>query len=305
MYDELPVLWATRASNLRSWQVVGLRNSTIIVSDLISGKVSVHNAFFGPKKLDYRDVPKSAQGSPKEVPAPRGATASCEMLDLREVASLPWHPGRFAITLLMYDWLANTVEVELHRKGLVLTPGQETALQVPKASAISLMQDYRRMAASPYPAFGFGASEKTPKLEGQGITLNVSETHSRMEHRWLIDGAAKLKLAAGNIIAQSTSTQQASMNASGPELSVQQTPAAVVNLVVLIVQLDSLLPRTINIQVPVASKIPLNIGDVAEVAFHVDITSALHADLPPADYQIYVVGNKHIAGPYPLNIARR
>ena len=292
--ERLPLLWATRTSNLRSWQVVTLRNSSLVVVDLFTGKVTLQNAFFGPKKIDYQHEPKSAEGSLDDVLAPKGATADCEVLDVRAIANIPWHAGRYAISLLMYDWLSNTVTVELQQNGKLLSAEQEQALQIPRTEALQLMQDYQRMATATFPAFNFSPSAHTPKLQQQNLALTVSESVSRIKRRWFVEAAARLKLLPGNIVTAIESALASDVT--------QKIPYAVINLSLLVVQIDTPVPRQIAIQVPVFSAVPLKVGDEVDIAFHVDIKSALRSDLPPGQYQIYLVANDQIIGPYAIHV---
>jgi hypothetical protein len=52
----------------------------------------------------------------------------------------------------------------------------------------------------------------------------------------------------------------------------------------------------------VFSAVPLKVGDEVDIAFHVDIKSALRSDLPPGQYQIYLVANDQIIGPYAIHV---
>jgi hypothetical protein len=266
-HDTVPLLWATSMSNLRRWKVVTERNSTLLVSDLNSGKVSVHDAFFGPKKLNYRDIDKSAQGSQAAVLAPGGVQAALRVLDLAATADLA-RPGRYAITLLLHDWASNTVPMSITRNGAGLAREAEKALHVTKAAYQAAQEKARA------PAFNFVKSELTPALAGRGIVLGAPGA------RAMLHGAARLPLVAGNM-------------ADGG--------AAVLRLTVLLAQIDKPLPHTLALEIPLPA--PQKAGDEASVAFHVDLEAALKLKLAPATYQVYVAGGEYVAGPATLTIA--
>lgn len=298
--DRLPLLWAKRAGNIRNWQVVAERNSTLIVSDLASGKITVQNAFAGPKKIDYRDLPKSAEGDPKDVVAPQGATASCDILDVRQIMNLPWRPGRFAISLVMFDWIANILEVELKRDGAPMSPGEADPLAIPRAVAAEWEQKRQKAAKVTYPAFAFSPAAKTPKLQGEGIALNVPESFTGGTAPWLIHGSAHLKLSPGNLVQPPAPTSPAEK----ADPTTPSVPDAILRVSLLLAQLDAPL-RKIDVEIPVTGKGPLKAGDEVDVAFTVDIKAVLHSELPIAKYQVYAAGGNQIAGPYPLVISKR
>lgn len=297
--DRLPLLWAKRAGNIRNWQVVAERNSTLIVSDLASGRILAQNAFAGPKKIDYRDLPKSAEGDAKDVVAPQGATASCDILDARQIMNLPWRPGRYAISLVMFDWVANTLEVEFRRDGAPMAQAESDALAIPRTAAAEWEQKRQKAAKVTFPAFVFAPTDKNPKLQGEGIALQVPDSFASGTPQWLIHGAARLKLSPGNIVLRPAP--------SSPELAGAATPSvpdAILRVSLLLAQLDAPL-RKIDIEIPIIGKGPVRSGDTVDAVFTVDIKAALHSELPAAPYQVYAAGANHIAGPYPLVITKR
>jgi len=294
--NRLPVLWSTRETNLRAWKVIGPRNSTVVIADLATGRVGAHNAFFGPKKEDYRQMPRSGAGREADVVAPTGATAQFELLDLREVANLPWQPGRLAVTVLSYDRRSNTVEIELTQPGSPPVPASGHGLS--RTEVLAVVESHRRQSAATFPAFVFGPAAGTPELRGQGIAAKLTGQRSGMTQRWFLDGAARLMLAPGNIVAQTTS-----IGSIGSEPK-PTTPVAVVPISILIAELDTPVPKQIDVRIPVFSSTLLKTGDEVSVAFRVDIGSAMRSPLQPGTYQIYVVGQQYVAGPYLITVAK-
>jgi hypothetical protein len=282
-HDSVPLLWASRLTNLRQWKVVTRRNSTLVVSDLNNGKVTLHDAFAGPKRLNYQNIPKSAQGSEAGVKSPDGASANIRVLDLASVANLPARPGRYALTLLTHDWASNTVRLELVRKGRAGNGDAEETLPVRQSEMLVLHEKVKGMALAKAPAISFVKSGLTPSLPGPGIALALPAAQADTP-RALVHGAARLTLAPGNMVAGGTS-------------------GAVVRLAVLVARIDNPVPLTIALEVPLAAGAAPKAGAEVSLAFHVDIEAALRTRLEPATYQIYVVGNEHVAGPYPLQIA--
>ncbi len=275
--ETLPLLWAVRATNLRNWRVVGKRNSALVVSDLLTGKVSVQDAYFGPKKQNLRGMPMSAEGDPAARPAPRGATVSTRVLDVRGIVNLPWQPGRYAVTMLMHDWKSNTATVQLLRGGASVGDAALRALRWPDSEAAGL-------ANKPAPPAEWQA--KADALAGPGMVLELVPADGAGAPRSLLRGAARVALAPGNLAA----------DGKGP---VQ----AVLRITLLVASIDQAKPRKTELLVPVLGRAALKAGDVVPVAFEAQLEAALRETLPPATYQVYAVANDVVAGPLELAIA--
>src|SRR4030095_11260111 len=257
------------------------RNNVVLVSDLSTGKISSHDPHYGPRKPDMRGVPTSRRGNPQDVIAPRGFRGGCEVLDMRAFANIPWKPGRFAATVVVYDWPTNTVVVELQSKGV--GPGPEAdALRIPHAQAMDLALQQERIARSPSPMYAFGATPRTPALAGPGLALVVPAAISSKAAAWMVEGAARLELLPGNLVAPP-------VTGDAPAPNRPPAPAAFVSIGLLVATLDAGM-RQIDVQVPVASGSPLTVGHTIDVAFRVDLKSALRAELAPGEYQIYDAG---------------
>jgi len=291
----LPFLWASRASNLRAWSVVAARNTAVVFTDLSTGKVSIHDPHYAPRKPDLRGVPKSREGKQQDILAPRGFRGGVEVLDLRGFANPSWNPGRFAATLLVYDWPSNTLVVELQRKGV--GPAADAALSIPHAEAVALAHHQQRVAHSPYPMYKFGATPKTPPLTSPGLALLVPTEASAKKAELWVEGAARLELLPGNLVASAGSAADASPPAEG-------LPAAFARVTLLVLRLDAPV-RPIDLQVPVIAPGALQVGQTVDLAFRVDLKSALHTELLPGEYQVYAAGGRYMAGPYPLVVKAR
>jgi hypothetical protein len=292
-HARLPFAWATWTSNLRAWSVVEARNSVVVVSDLSTGKLSAHDPRAAPGKADLRGVPKSREGTPQDIIAPKGSKGGCDVLNLREFAAIPWKPGRYAATLLIYDWVTNTVVIDLQSKGVGLAPEAAAALRIPYAEAVALDEKHKRVAENPYPMYRFGATPKTPALAGPGLALAVPAAITAKAPEWFIDGAARLELLPGNLVAP-----LAAGHVADPKRP--PAPAAFVSVALLVATLDARV-RQVDLRVPVAASTGrLAAGDEVDVAFRVDLRSALHSELPPGEYQIYAAGTRYVAGPYSL-----
>lgn len=297
--DRLPVLWLSRETGLRGSQVVAMRNSTVIVSDLIRGGISIHDAFTGPKMIDLGKVPRSASGPPLERSQAEGVTVNVEMLDLRTVANLPWVPGRLAISLIIYDWASNTVLVELTRQGYEWTPEREAALRFPADEAAAIDERYSEMAASPTPAIRLLAQEEFSALERPGVTLVVPEGPLASEPACLIRAVVRIPLPPGSIV----ETPDRRTDPRLPAESVAgraEPPAAVVSVMLILARLDEPRQRNLSLRLPIHSAAALRTGDLIDVAFDLDLKAAVPGGVPPGTYQVYLAVEQHLSGPHPL-----
>lgn len=270
--NNLPLLWAVVASNLRQWRVVGERNSTLVVADLLTGKVMVQDAYFGPKKQSLHGIPMSAEGDAASVDAPRGSSASTEVLDVRGIVNLPWQAGRYAVTMLMHDWKSNTATVQLLQGGQGVADAALRSLRWPYGEAAGLEK-------KPAPPAEWKA--KADAQAGPGMVLELAAPRS------LLRGAGKVALAPGNLVADSKGAVQ-----------------AVLRVTLLVAAIDDPKPRKTEVLVPVFGSAAFKAGDVVPLAFEVQLEAALRATLPPATYQVYAVVNDIVAGPVALTIAR-
>jgi hypothetical protein len=189
------------------------------------------------------------------------------------------------------------VVVDLQSKGVGLGPEAEAALRMPHAQAVDLAHQQERIARSPSPMYAFGATPGTPALAGPGLTLVVPAALSSRGAAWRVEGAARLELLSGNLVAPPAT-------GAAPAPGRPPAPAAFVSITLLVAQLDAGM-RQIDLQVPVASDAPLSVGQTVDVAFRVDLKTALRAELPPGEYQIYVAGTRYVAGPYPMAVTPR
>lgn len=293
--QRLPLLWIRKASVLRSWQVEEMRNSMIIISDLATGRISSHYAFKGPKRIDLSKIPYSASGEAPAGDVAEGGAVSCELIDVRSLADLPWHPRQLAITVIIYDWISNTSIVTLTRQGQGLTPEEEKALSFSRKDAIRIDEQYKNPDEISEPGIHMVPSAQTQKLSESGVALLVPQKVDRAESRWDIQGAAKIRLQPGAIVEQVP---------GGPSRtdSSPASPDAVISLMLLLVQLDEPLPQQVPIQIPIHFQKALKIGDEIEVAFSLNLKPILSQTKQLGTIQAYLIGGEYISGPHPFNV---
>ena len=282
----LPLLWLRRSTVLRNWQVQRLRNSMVIVSDLDRGIVNTFYAFTGPKKMDFSQLPRSAEGERPDADASEGATVSKDVLNVRMLANLAWQPGRLAVTVLMHDWVSNTVRVELAR-------GTEPAAAVPpfpRAAAASLDDYYRKQAQLAEPVIRFERSAATPALAGPGPALAISVPRSvdAAAARWMAHAAGRVVLTPASLVATDAA------DAGG-------LPTAIVAVTMIVATLDQTRCAQGIVRVPIRQP-GAKVGDLVDFAFDFELKAVLRGSLPAGTHQIYLASGEQVAGPFALKV---
>lgn len=283
---ELPLLWLTRISDLRAWQVQLKRNCTLVVSDLLSGQTTLHYAFTSRKRIDFNKLRRSRQGPAPSGRAAESVQADARALDARTVANLPWRAGRYALSLISYDWQSNPVQVELRdaAKGRAETPG------VPAQQArdiLELCQDGSGVRAP-----SCKPSAATPRQKGPGVTLALPPQAQAHGQPIRLHGAARLLLPPGTRVAkQRLAPQEAAA-----------TPDAVVPVTLILVELDQVQPRSAVISVPLSLAPGTKPDDEQALAFSVDLESTLRYALPVGAYLVYAAVAGHLSAAARLTV---
>jgi hypothetical protein len=301
-HEELPVLVASCQTGLRRWQVNYDPNTHVIAADLATGVVRTGLPFIKGKR-ELTPQPSMSGTPPDEINA-RAVANSVRKINVRKYIDLPWRPSQLALAVIVYDWVSNTIVVELvgekdHQAALQSTP------PFPREMAIELARKVRRAKEDPESLLSFEASADTPKLEGQGLALSVPDSVSGETSPVRIQGAVKVELPAGFIVEPPPDEEGAPTDDGGVtsgDAEPLDVPAAVLAATLMLAELDVRYPRQGLIQVPVYSETPLKPGDTVEACFSMDLRAVLEGDLPPSTYQVYFILGAHISGPYPMTI---
>ncbi len=284
-HQVLPLLWLRRESGLRHWQVEAMRNSTIVVADCVRGTIALWDAFRGPKMLNLGQVPRSASGERPPSNEAEGATADADLLDLRSIANLSWEPGRLAATLILHDWVSNTVKVDLTRPGPDSGPAR-----IPAEEARALDEAFKQAQSQPRPLFSLLSPGDIDGPNGPGVVLSEPTGFPAGEGRSFLRCGVRVALAEGMLVAP---PEQVPPDAD-------PLPGAIVEVLLLFAGLDEPRQRTIRLRFPLHPDVPPAAGDPGEVAFELDLDVAFPEGLPPGAHQIYLIAGEHIAGPREL-----
>ncbi len=291
-HAQLPVLWLMRATQLRNWQVVLKRNATVVITDLLHGTTALYYAFGGGKRYDFRSIRASQSKAPPTGRHAESAGATPHMLDIRKITNLPWQPGRYAISIISYDWLTNTVVVELEAE----SKKPQTPSRMPADQARTLVAKLHKASSDgKKPPQNFEANSLTPTICKPGISLSVPEKPISYGKGFQIQGAGKVALYPGAIVEKGLST--------GKEATGIQTPDAVIRCRIVLIELDRTTePRNFEVLIPIHAKDSLTPGALTAFSFTLDVEAHLKYSLPAADYLVYAVVAEHITGPRKVSI---
>ncbi len=174
-HSELPVLIALRYTGQREWEAHYKQNIWLLVTDLESGATHIGYLFRADKR--ERTPQPSRSGTPPDPINARGVRTSLQRIDLRRAIARDWQPGRFAVTVIFYDWKSNTVVVELQGVGNVAKP-----LPIGQPSSFLTTID-----SSLAPAMADGAAFALQSGAGRSSTATLAVDLPRDNQLLLID----------------------------------------------------------------------------------------------------------------------
>lgn len=280
----LPLLWLQRFTSFRKWQVVKKRNSFVVFVNLQSDSIIFRNAYAGqPKRFNFSQIPFSSQGNPPT--AAKGLMADIDMLDIRELLFNQISPSQYAITMTQYDWVSNTVHLQLidSAKDAPEIPG------IPAPVARQIVTTLNAAAAHADEASFFSPSLDPPQISTNGIFAVVPQKVTTSDTRWMVHGSIRVPVAPGAIVDNSSEKNTAS-----------GIPSAIITAMVILNKLDNREPATTSLKMPVYAL--CKAGDIVDVSFSADL-KRLHGDLAAAGvYQIFIVCGAFVSGPFALAV---
>lgn len=107
----LPVLIGARYSGLREWESSYDQNTWIVTVDLDSGHVT-HGQPFIQGKREMQTIPSMNGPRPDAIDS-ASTLSSVRPIQLRDFCAIPWQPSRLAVTVFYWDWISNTLHLEL------------------------------------------------------------------------------------------------------------------------------------------------------------------------------------------------
>lgn len=280
---ELRLLLLSKTTGLRSWQVNADRNAVLVGVDGATGAVRSGWAHPTHKRLNVDMLPRSR--AVDEAPGPEDAESlmvTAEILAARQILQPTWSDGELDLTLISYDWVSNTVRVQLRSgsspaAGVAPFPAQRVRALI-EAMGEPQVWAHRR--------------EGTPTLTGPGAALAVPGVARADVESFIVQGALRMPVPAGCIVEPS---------ATGAAEHV----TAVLRASLLVVRLDEMYPARIDLEIPVVTGDLLSPGEDVEGCFAIDLRVApVWPVLLGGDALVYLVAGQHLAGPYAVAVER-
>jgi hypothetical protein len=109
--DNIPIIAAISSSGERDYTIDIKKNSFLVATDLLNGNVFIERAFTSEKDDYYSKVKKDKVG-----PAPSGLAeqaAQLTIIKVNEKIPVTWNTGKWAFTLIYYDWVSNSITIHL------------------------------------------------------------------------------------------------------------------------------------------------------------------------------------------------
>ncbi len=173
-------------------------------------------------------------------------------VDLRAVLKLPARSARYAVTVTVFDWVSNTVTVELVESGQ--SPRKPEDYFLPRNMAAEVVERLKDTAQFLPPPSRFPSGRASQLGHGRGLRGRASQLQLADETARTCRGHRARRATAG-------------------------LPAAILNARLLLVRLDQRSQVTADIPVPVYSEAPLRPGDLLSGRAGVDLKSYVRGPL--------------------------
>lgn len=192
---------------------------------------------------------------------------SVRVFDLKSLEN-PLPAGRYALTLIAYDWKSNTTVVELIGSATRDASGTNTPQPglVPELHLSATAPGSAELGISIVPESGWTVRSSEFVMEGQ--------VRMRLDARWMTEASA-----ANNQLRA-------------------QIPAHLV-----LVEQDLLRPTRVRLTFPVHSEKPVGKGDVLSGLFRVDLKNALR-DISPSTQMAYMFSDTTVSGPIRMVVGK-
>lgn len=271
----VPLLVVHQNTFQREWEARYSFNAMAHAVDLDRGVGTSAAMFLRAKRQNPAEVKWSRTGPPPEDGQGEWLYTMAGTVDLRAVLKLPARPARYAVTVTVFDWVSNTITLELGESGQA--PRKPEDYFLPRNMAAEVVERLKDTAQFLPPTL------ELPQREGLALSAPAEASDAAIP----VQLAMKLRAPAGAIVAPGESAG---------------LPAAILNARLLLVRLDQRSQVTADIPVPVYSEAPLRPGDVLSGRAGVDLKSYVRGPLHAGPYCLYLFAGEHVAGPRLITI---
>lgn len=260
----LPILVAWQQSANREREVV-LGDNAVVIAERLGGKGLWVTPLFPPSILKIPKPGPRPSPKPSADAAEPAGSMGVRRLDLIAERGLPQQAGRYAVRVISFDWISNTVPVVVR--------GPEAPAE-PAAPA--------KTAAGRLASWG-QRGPRSPAAAGIGVAL--SPFPPAVPRRGPIPAYGVLRVPA-----------------SPAWLAAGEGPAAVLDGFLVLVRRGILGPVVLNIEIPIRVPPATTPGMPVDAWFAYDLSALAAERLPASLWQVYTIVGGYIAGPVALNV---
>ncbi len=277
--DKMPIAIALLCSGERDWSIKIKTNSFLIASEKDTGNVHIARAFVDMKEK----MPKRDRAN---IPKPKPETL-CEkvaiitFVNAREKIPLKWENGKWAFSLLYFDWVSNSILINLI--------GEERQVPILPLS-INPKPDTNNIQALPC----YIPINKTPPLPKSGISFKFES--QKKDDKYFITFYASFVLNARELHIPNVPV---SYDFKGGR---KENVAAIVPITLLILFKDNSLPMQIDLNVSVFG---ITVTENEEIRGYCAIEALKAAGISglyPGEYVCYAVMDGVTYGPQKLEL---
>lgn len=261
-----PVIVVVGESRQRMQGMI-LGNNGMLLIEALDRRAPLSRAllFPPPSPLKIPMPPSSRPPEPKPDPSSLADHSTVALvLDLKTLKE-PLPPGRYALTVLEYDWKSNTTVIEL-------VDGEKSQAKAPNAWVDGATTEFQAAAA---------ATNTTP-----GVTLDAPIIWSKRATSFQLRGQVRLPVERTWLTAAST--------ANAPQAEI---PAHLV-----LVEKNVLWPQRTDFTIPVRGSKPLAAGDEISGTLRLDIKQPFDRPVTPGSYMAYVFTGATVTGPFAVQM---
>lgn len=282
-YDKLPIILGRRSSSARNYSFMFRDNCTLVLCDLLTGKVQAKKPF--PEK-----EPVGLITPVKVSPATDNLTFTADvyLFDLKELFEIEWEEGRYSVNALSYDWFSNTVFTELKGKK---KEGEETELKIfpkpnPLSGGVTTSWIFPKKPKEAFPSYEKFKDVTPPQKEGGNFIISTKSNKS------IVYGSFKIESKAFHIL-----DKPQMLKLSGNKT---RKAIAIIPVTLLFLKRDMPVPIQFDWGIPIYGNERVQPGSILEGQFAIDIIKEYKSSLPPDMYMGYMVLDGKVYGPRPF-----
>ena len=162
-HDDAPLLLAKRVTGMRRWTISADANDWALATDLATGTTKWTRLKVSHKRT-RPPTPSKSGPAPDAIGARSVSVSMVRHLVLRSALNEEWIPGRYALAVVEYDWISNTVVVKVEGQPADAAAG---------ASHTRALSEHVQVDAAPLPLVAPGAALAVPSEVAHGAPIPV------------------------------------------------------------------------------------------------------------------------------------